>query len=185
MKRAISVVLLAIMMVSILSVCAFAAPSINADEQRILDAVSEKITVSGKEITLDPIWINYAKNYMSGDNVNITKAQADEIIGYVTQAKEIAKSSELVGTKKFKDQANKDIFALVQKSAKVVGLTAEHKATDVHHFTIRDAQGNIICESTATIKATGASVNYGVLAVVAFVIVAAIGGAVCVKKYQF
>ena len=78
MKKIITFMLIMVIAVSVFAVSASAA-ALNENEQRIVDAVSQKITVAGKEVALESAWINQAKNYMLRDDVDLTKEQAGNL----------------------------------------------------------------------------------------------------------
>ena len=185
MKKVISIAIIAIMAISMLSLSAFAAGGINNDEQRILDAVGGSFVVCGEEITLDATWINQSKNYCLRDDVDITAAQADEIIGYIEQAKAVASSSKEVSVAKaFTTDINKQIIALADKAARVLGLTcyvSSDRKTVV--FKALDT-GDIVFQTTKTIKDTGASEAVLPVVAVSLLFVMAATGAVCVKKFE-
>lgn len=184
MKKIISIVLVAFIAVSLLSVCAFAAGGINADEQRVLDALNKEFFVNGKGYKLDAAWLNQAKNFLLRDNVDLTKEQADKILDYISQARGIAESSTVIGGRKFTDKANRDIIALVDKTANVVGLTVVVAGKGAS-FTMKDiATGDVVYQSSATIKATGAKAPVLPVTAAAVLFVLAAAGAYGVKKYS-
>lgn len=180
MKRIISIALVAIIAVSLLAVSAFAASSINADEQRILDKVSEKITVAGKEYVLDAAWINEAKNYFLRDDVDLTAAQADEIIAIISDCQKLVATSPYVKDLRFTPEINKQAFDLINKAAAVVNLTFKYSNGT---FTVTDAAGAVVFTTTGTIKPTGANGFVLPVVVLAALLVVAGAGAFCVKKF--
>ena len=180
MKRFICIALVAIIAISLLAVTAFAASSVNADEQRTLDAAGETVTVAGKDYKLDAAWLNECKNYFLKDDVDLTAAQADEIIGYIKQVQDLVKTSPYVKDLRFTPEINKQAFALINKAAAVNGVTFTYSNGT---FTVTDASGAVIFTTTATIKPTGANGFVLPAVVLASLLVVAGAGAFCVKKF--
>lgn len=184
MKRIISLVILTVLTLSILSVCASAAPAINADEQRILDIISSSVMSAGVKVTLHPSWLNQAKNYLSYDEVDLTKEEADAIIAYLYKGIALIESSTYCNGRKFTTDINNQLFFLANDAGAILGLTFVHPGINDDKIQLKDAQGNIVYESSNTIKATGADVNVAAIAVCGVVVLMAIGGALCVKKFE-
>lgn len=184
MKKVISFVLASVMAISLLSVCAFAASGINANEQKILDSLSEKIVVNGKEVAINASLINQAKNYILRDGVNVSEAETSEILGYIAEAKTAAKTSDTVSGNNFSAAVNNKIIALAEKAAAVLNLTVAANPTD-NSVTIKDAAtGEIVSQSTQVIKKTGASLPVLPMVVVFALFAMSAAGAVCVKKFS-
>lgn len=185
MKRVITFAILVVMMLSVLSICAFAAPALNEHEQKIYDAyVAAVKTKGGDEVKLNEEWINKGRNYMLKEDVDITAEQAEKILGYIDEAKDIAATATTASEAKgLGTEINKKIVALAEKAAAVVELktiVAEEKVTFV------DAKTNeVVAESSTTIKATGAENSVMPAVVLCVLVVLTAVGAVCVRKLEF
>lgn len=184
MKRVITFAILVVMMLSVLSICAFAAPALNEHEQKIYDAYTKTVTVAGKEIKLDAEWVNLGKNYMLREDVNITAEQAEKILGYIDEAEKVAKTAKTASeATAFGKEINNKIIDLAAKAAAVVELKTV-VAND--HVTFIDAETNkVVAEADATIKATGAENSVMPAVVLCVLVVLTAVGAVCVRKLEF
>lgn len=183
MKRVITFAILIVMMLSVLSICAFAAPALNENEQKIFDAYTKTVTVAGKEIKLDAEWVNLGKNYMLREDVDITAEQAEKILGYIAEAEKVAKTAKTATeATAFGAEINNKIIDLAAKAAAVVELKTV-VAND--HVTFIDAADKVVAEADATIKATGAENNVMPVVVLAVLAMLTVAGAVCVRKIEF
>ncbi len=138
--KALSVCSLAAAMTVGASATAFAA-GINAAEQKILDELNTTVTMAGTEKSLPVVYINQAENYLN--TVEITDAEADEIIKRIETVKSYLTST---GAAKYDDLTDAQIdefFALCQDVVSVINLKiAYNKATRV--VTIVDSTGAVI-----------------------------------------
>lgn len=171
--------------VSVFSVSASAA-ALNENEQKILDAVSQEITVAGKKVSLESAWINQAKNYMLRDDVDLTKDQADAILAYIDQAVAVAKTSPKVTNGRFSTKVNNELFLLANEAGALLGISFTHLGTDNARnvVAVDDKSGDVIYKAAKVIKDTGAETNVMPVAVVAVIAIAVMGGAVCIKKFE-
>ena len=181
MKKVIAI-LFAVLMLSTLCLPAFAASDINADEQRVIDVLDDVVnSKAGKKMTLKVSDINHAKNFMMRDEINLTKAQADEIIAGADKCYDIVVASGLETEKltDMKDADRKALMAAANEAGAPVGVTVEYNfADDKVEFTY---QGTIIATVEPTIKITGA--DYTMLFVIMGAAVVALAAlAVVVKK---
>lgn len=178
MKRVIATSLLALMLISVFATMAFAAGSINADEQRIIDKLNETVEVCGKSVTTATPYMNQAKAYLVRDGIDVTAAQADEIIGYINECQALAKTSSVVKENgAFTKEINEKILALGTKAAAVLDCKVITKGNVVY---IYSPSGELIFEQTPAVKFTG--MNTTALYVVIAVAVLAVLGAVVVTK---
>ena len=181
MKKVIAI-LFTVLMLSTLCLPAFAASDINADEQRVIDVLDDVVnSKAGKKMTLKVSDINHAKNFMMRDEINLTKAQAAEIIAGADKCYDIVVASGLEAEKltDMKDADRKALLAAANEAGAPVGVTVEYNfADDKVEFTY---QGTIIATVEPTIKITGA--DYTMLFVIMGAAVVALAAlAVVVKK---
>ena len=181
MKKIVAI-LLAVLMLSALCVPAMAASDINADEQRVLDAVAEVVTSEeGAKLALNDADLNQAKNFLMRDEIDLDKATADEIIANIEKCVKIVTDAELK-SEKLTDMDEADLKALLDAANDVgapVGVTVSYDAaTNKVEFTYENA---VIATVDPVIKFTGA--DYTMLfALLGAAVLAVVAAAVVVKK---
>ena len=95
MVKKLLAVSLSVAMTLAMAVSAFAAGTVNSEEQRVLDAIkADKVDDSSAQK-----YFTQATKFFERDDIDATKAQADEVIGYVNQAAAVAKSAGLKSEK--------------------------------------------------------------------------------------
>lgn len=181
MKKVIAI-LFAVLMLSTLCLPAFAASDINADEQRVIDVLEEVVnSKAGKKMTLKVSDVNHAKNFMMRDEIDLTKAQADEIITAAGECYDIIVASglETEDLTSMPEADRKALLAAANEAGAPVGVTVQYNAADNKAEFVY--QGNIIATVEPTIKVTGA--DYTMLFVIMSAAVVALAAlAVVVKK---
>jgi len=91
MKKLLSL-LISLVLVSLMFVPVFAATTINANEQRVLDRYVAGVALSaGKEVPTTA-QVNVAKNFFMMDGVDFTAADADAVIASMDKVSAITKS---------------------------------------------------------------------------------------------
>lgn len=175
MIKKIFAVATAAVMTFAMSVSAFAAGTIDANEQKILDELNAK--------KVPAEYVTQAKNYFEKDDVTVTADQATQIIANIDDAANIAKSAG-IKTKADLDKASAaTIDAIVAKAsaaAKVINLTVSYDAKK-GVATIKDAKGNVVATTNVGTKKTGAD-STSTIAVVSFLGLAVAVLAVVTKK---
>lgn len=157
MKKAISLAVV-VLMLAMSMVSAFAASGVNDAEQSILDFLKSEVTLSdGSTATIPTEYVNQAENYFNRDDVELTEAQAAEVIGYVQQGKDVVVKYDQTDLNKLSYDVKREILNCGKKAAAVGGLTLTFdKASKT--VVITDADGVIVFQDSATlIKTTGAS----------------------------
>ncbi len=187
-KKFLAVSASAIMMLA-MSVSAFAAGTISADEQKILDELKAK--------NVPTEYVAQAEKYLTTDGVDVTAAQATEIIADIDSA---AAEVEKAGIKTIADlKKNSTVLNSVaskaEAAAKVVNVTLTVNTTTGAVKAV-DASGKVIFEktpststttsgtstaSTGTLKRTGAD-SMSTVAVVSVLGLAVATLAVATKK---
>ena len=173
-KKLLAVSASAVMMLA-MSVSAFAAGSINTNEQKILDELNAK-NVPAK-------YVSQAKNYVEKDGVDITEAQANDIIAHIDTAAKIVSDAGIKTAEELKN--NKEILNKVVDEAKaaaqVVGLTLSFNNT-TGEATIVDTTGKTVAViGSGTTRTTGAD-SMSTVAVVSVLGLAVAALAVVTKK---
>ncbi len=143
MIKKILAVSVSVVMTLAMTVSAFAAGSVNSEEQRVLDA----LTASKVDDSSSQKYFSQAKKFFERDDIDATKAQADEVIGYINEAAAIAKAA---GLKSEKDIANasadvkNQLVEKANKAAAVFGLKVNV-----------DTKANTVTITKDTVKADG------------------------------
>lgn len=173
-KKIMAVTASAVMMLA-MSVSVFAAGTVDATEQKIIDELKAKnVTAS---------YISQAENYLAKDNVAVTEAQATSIIANIDNAAAIA---EKAGIKTKADLTKADasvvdsIIAEVKKAAAVVDLTVSYD-TKTGEVSILDKDNKVVATSNVGVKKTGAD-SMSTVAVVSVLGLAVAALAVVSKK---
>lgn len=133
---------------------ASASSGINANEQRILDALSTPIQLEGRSTTLPAQYINQARNYSLRADVDITSSQADEIIGYINEGRALAEGSGYSYFSEMPASLQNQLLALAQKAAAVLGLTISFDF-NTGIVTIISESGDVVVDGSGVIKQTG------------------------------
>ena len=173
-KKIMAVTASAVMMLA-MSVTAFAAGTIDATEQKILDELK------AKKVTAN--YISQAENYLAKDDVAVTEAQATSIIANIDKAADIAAKA---GIKTKADLSKADaavvdsIIAEVKSAAAVVDLKVSYN-TKNGDVSIVDKDNKVVATSNVGIKKTGAD-SMTTVAVVSGLGLAVAGLAVVSKK---
>lgn len=149
-KKLLAVSVSAVMMVA-MSVSAFAAGSINASEQKILDKL--------KASNVPARYVTQATNYVEKDGVDVTEAQADKIIAYIDSAKQaVDKAGITTEAQLKKNQAVLDkVVADAKAAAAVLNLILTFdQSTKI--VTVTDQAGKTVAkiEPNGNTKKTGA-----------------------------
>lgn len=176
MKKFVAI-LFALSLIATLSVNAFAATGINANEQAVLDLLetSHVIGENGWDFSIPQEYVNTAKNYFAGD-CDMTAEEKDAIVAYIEQGKAIVKkeadAQKFDGAKynlaKMSEEAREEVLSLGQKACAEVDLKLTYipKENDV---VITPVDSNTpVFESAPVVKTTGElfTVNTGVVAAV-------------------
>lgn len=148
-KKLLAVSVSAVMMLA-MSVSAFAAGSVNASEQKILDELNAK--------NVPARYVSQAKNYVEKDGVDITEAQANEIIAHIDAAAKIVSDAGIktAGELKNNKEVLDKVVAEASAAAKVLNLTLTFNYT-TGDVTVTDASGKTVAVvNSKTTKTTGA-----------------------------
>ncbi len=134
-----------------MSVSIFAAGTIDANEQTILNELNAK--------KVPAAYVAQAKNYFEKDGVSVTQEQAKTIIANIDNAAAIAKSEGIKSVEDLKTAGTATIdriLAEVNAGARVLGLTVSYNTT-TGAVTVKDKTGAIVATSNIGTKKTGAS----------------------------
>lgn len=193
MKK-LSAILASAVVVAMASMPAFAA-GINSSEQAVLDKLSEvNKTYNGGFITNADEMLNQAENYFN--TIDMTEAQANEILGYIDDGVEYIKSQNAATVNDLNFEQKQVLSDYGKKAASVIDVTTSYdkstktiSATDKDGNTIvstkveTDKDGKTTTSSNA-IATTGANVNTVAVATVAGGAVALAAGATVVLSVK-
>lgn len=174
-KKIIAVGVSSVMLLA-MSVSAFAAGTIDANEQAVLDQLNAK--------KVPAEYITQAKNYFEKDDVSVSADEAKAIIDNIDEAAAIAKEA---GIKSAADLSKADaatiekIVAKVQAAAEVVDLSVSYDAK-TGKATVKDNAGKVVATSDIGTKKTGAY-SMSAVAVVSFLGLAVAALAIVTRKH--
>ncbi|MDF2568140.1 MAG: hypothetical protein K0R90_1596 [Oscillospiraceae bacterium] len=174
--------LLSVVTIAALSLTAFAAPGISANSQEILDLLSTTVTTkSGAKMTLPAEYLNQAKNYLMGSDVDITDEQLAASKAQIQEAISLVEESSATSLADLPLDVKSALVEKAQAVAETNGLSLTYAST-AKKVTIKDTDGKVVFEASNVIKKTGAdySVYFAVSALL--LIVAAAGGIVVLKN---
>lgn len=171
--------LMALLMVTLMTVLAFSAPVLAASESDIISAL--------KAARVAKTYISLTESYLAQDNVTLTETQINTIVAAINKASAIAdgtadgSAAEVTGDK-VKDLSKDEKLALaaeVAKAAAAIGLTT--RVDSVTGISILDASGKVLASATTTtIRKTGN--DYTLVFVGLAVLAAAAVSAVVIRK---
>ena len=105
-----------------LAFCVFsgsAATGITADEQRLIDAFSQKITMkSGTVVQLPDVYINQVEDYLT--KANLDKTTVDSILAHVEAAADAVEASDAKSLSAAADSVKKEVIAEAEKAAEII-----------------------------------------------------------------
>ena len=111
-----------IIVLSMLAFCVFsgsAATGITADEQRLIDAFSQKITMkSGTVVQLPDVYINQVEDYLT--KANLDKTTVDSILAHVEAAADAVEASDAKSLSAAADSVKKEVIAEAEKAAEII-----------------------------------------------------------------
>ena len=181
MKKVFAILLVIALLVVPMSLSVSAEGAINAEEQRIMEALKSTVVVNGVEFKIPENYVTQAENYFK--TCDATKAQADEIIGYIEEGKKIVKDSNVKKTSDLKVLPQKDkqtILDLGKKACAVVNATLTYDGKNV--TIVANATGDQVFDAAPIIKTTGADSDFSVMAIVVSSVVVLLGAAFVASK---
>ena len=163
MKRVFSLIV-ALCLVVAMAMPAFAATGINANEQAVLDKLSEYKEMGAKQLKfyIPDKYVTSAKNYFIGD-CDMTEAERDVIIDYIEQGAQIVKKEadgqkyegEVYNLNTMSQESRSAVLQLGQKACAEVDLNLVYNSAEnmVIITTVKD--GTVVFESAPVVKTTG------------------------------
>ncbi|MBR6572332.1 MAG: hypothetical protein IKK77_01260 [Clostridia bacterium] len=181
MKKVFAILLVIALLVVPMSLSVSAEGAINAEEQRIMEALKSSVTVNGVEFKIPENYVNQAENYLKTHDV--TKAEADEVLGYINEGKEIVKASDLKKTSDLKVLPKKDKQAILDLGKKACAVVESTLTYDGKNVTIvANDSGETLFDAAPIVKTTGADSDFSVMAIVVSSVVVLLGAAFVASK---
>ncbi len=193
MKKLVTV-LLVVAMIAVLAVPAFAATGVNANEQAVLDKLSEYKEMGKNEwkFYIPDKYVTSAKNYFIGD-CDMTEEEKDIIIAYIDEGAEIVKKEadaakfdgSVYNLNTMSQASRSAVLVLGQKACAEVDLNLVYNSAEnvVIITTVKD--GTVVFESAPVVKTTGEDFPITAMTIglaVAFVLVAGTAAMLVVSK---
>ena len=120
MNKVLKVISAALLSASIVASVAISASAvINSNEQKILDALNTTANLNGNPTKIPTEYYNQAENYFNRSDVEITSAEADEIVKKINDVKTYIEST---GVSKWSELNDAQIATIVEKSNDVVAV---------------------------------------------------------------
>lgn len=134
-----------------------AAGGITADEQKIIDALSKKITMASGSITkLDDKYINKAEDYLT--KADLSSVEVETILTNIDAAAEVLKKSESKTFKELSDTEKNSIVTEAQKAAQVINADLSVVKGD----TADSYKVNLVFNSNSTVPGYTAADNVSI-----------------------
>lgn len=144
MKKIIAI-LVAVLTISACAFSASAATGISADEKKIINALSQKITMaSGKVVALPDKYINQAEDYLT--KAELTSDQITSILGYIKNAQNAVKASKAQSLSVAEENVKKEVVKEAQAAAAVINATLSVSSTPV-----TDNKGQVTANYTVSL----------------------------------
>ena len=144
MKKIIAI-LVAVLTICACAFSASAATGISAEEKKIIDALSQKITMaSGKVVALPDKYINQAEDYLT--KAELTSDQITSILGYIKNAQDAVKASKAQSLSVAEENVKKEVVKEAQAAAAVINATLSVSSTPV-----TDNKGQVTANYTVSL----------------------------------
>ena len=106
--------------VAVSAFCTVSAAGLNSAENRIMDELNTTVSLNGTATKLPAQYVNQAENYFLQDDVDITDAQADQIIAAIKDCKKFLEDAKVSTYGQLSDDQMKELVALANKASDVV-----------------------------------------------------------------
>lgn len=183
MKKIISSLLVACLLVIATVSPTWAVGSLNDNEKEVLTALKSSVVVDGATIKLQAADINTAENYMMQDGFDLTTEQKNIIINNIEATKSYLQANHIKDFNSITRQQAYDILAFIQAAANAIGLTVKLDAAD---RTISFYDGDkLIYTTTQVIKKTGYDITQTAVIGAGLVVILLGVGYYAKKKHLF
>lgn len=159
-----------------------AAEGITADEQEILDALSDGVVVDGTTMHVPAQYVREAEIFLQENDLSIKQVQA--VLKEIEAVKAIVRKHNIKNMVMMNESAATDIFSHTQKAADVVNVTLKMNAD--HSVGVYDEDGELIFTADKTVvKETGSDYTLMYITTICIATVLAGIGAIAGKKGYF
>lgn len=183
MKKIISSLLVACLLVIATVSPTWAIGSLNDNEKEVLAALKSSVVVDGATIKLQAADINTAENYMMQDGFDLTTEQKNIIINNIEATKAYLQANHIKDFNSITRQQAYDILEFIQAAANAIGLTVK---LDAANRTISFYDGDkLIYTTTQVIKKTGYDITQTAVIGASLVVILLGAGYYAKKKHLF
>lgn len=151
-----------------LSLTAFAASGIDANEQAILDKLNTPITVGNQMMSVPAEYYNQAENYLKQDGVSVTDAQKTQVLAKIDEATEILQENGTTDLLSLPKNVRSQLVTIAQDAAKVLDLNLTYDNVN-KTITVVDKNGDVVAKVEPVVKTTGADTTAAVMTAVTLV----------------
>lgn len=141
----------AVLLVIASAITVFAA-GINTNEQAILDELKTTVSMQGSTLSVPSSYINQAEAYFN--TVDVTKAQADEIIAVIKEGKTYLEQSGASNILDLTFDQKQVLLGYGQKAVGVLGMTMSYDKS-AKTVTITSADGTVAFTGVASLSSNG------------------------------
>lgn len=153
MKKILTMVACAFMFAAIFQTAS--AAGLDANKQKVFDALKTTVTISGKTVSLPTDLLNQAENYLKRDDVTITSDQADSIVDLIEAAQQLIKDANATKISDLSPAQKGALLKIIKDAGEIADLTV---VTDAAKNTITVLSGNqIVATDEPALKVTGAN----------------------------
>ena len=177
------IVFLTVAAVIALTVSVSAATDINANEQKIVDAVAKVHTVDDGELSIPEATQNQVSLYLVRDGVDLTAEEADYIVEKIEACfaiVEAANVSDFDAIRQLPVEKKTELLDLAREAGAKINLTVAYNGAD-HTLTVNDAAGLEVATVSTDLKFTGAD-NTAWIVMAGCIAVLLVGGFAVAKK---
>lgn len=187
LKKMFAVVAVLVLVCAMAITPVLAASGINENEQAVYDKIFASVQIGSASVSLLEGRQAEVTNYFNMDGIDMTAEQKDQIIALIDNAiaavqsnKEAVAWAEAGNTSlsKLPSDVKETLLNDASAACAVMNLTFNYDSAS-NSVTITDAQGNVLSQSNAVVKQTGA-VDTTALVVAAIALVAALAAAVVI-----
>lgn len=183
MKKLISSLLVACLLVISTISSTWAVGYLNDNEKELLTALNSTVKVDGATLSLQAADINTAENYMMQDGFDLTTEQKNIIINNIEATKSYLKANHITNFDTITRKQAYDILEFLQAAGNAIGLTVTLNAAD---RTILFHDGDkLVYTTTQVIKKTGYDITQTTVIASGLVIILLGAGYYAKRKHLF
>lgn len=184
-KKRMLALMMSVLILLSFSATAMAATTYNVNEQAVIKVFEDGLDVRGVHISINPLYIQMARQSMLADDVDMTVAQSNEIVAIIKHAYALVQEDGGLTVPSLKPETRARILTLITEAAAVVDYITEYNSS-TKHVIFRDTKGNVIFDMHRddVIKNTDVSYQMTAAAMGALAVVM-VGIGIIAKKRNF